>query len=158
LSPRFQILRRRDEYYKHFSALDIGTEVVKVLVVRRDGTEGSVLGVGRVRQAEGAMTGGAIADMDAVIDACNRGLEAAEDMAGVVPGQVVVGIGGDLVKGFASSIAYPREHPDAKVRDAELRSLLQLVQKRALREAQQLLELERAYGELEARLVHAAIT
>jgi cell division protein FtsA len=32
------------------------------------------------------------------------------------------------------------------------------VEKRALREAQHLLELERSYGELEARLVHAAIT
>jgi len=36
--------------------------------------------------------------------------------------------------------------------------MLQLVEKRALREAQHLLELERSYGELEARLVHSAIT
>jgi cell division protein FtsA len=158
VSPRFQILRRRDDYYKHFSALDIGTEMVKVVVVRRDGPEATVLGVGRVRQAEGAMKGGAIADVEAVIDACNQGLEAAEDMAAVVPGQVAVGIAGELVKGFASAISYPRDHPDVKVRDVELRSLLELVQKRALREAQQLLELERAYGDLEARLVHAAIT
>ena len=158
MSPRFQILRRRDDYFKHFSALDIGTELVKVLTVRRDGPEGVVLGIGRERQAPGAMSGGAIADMNAVIEVCNRALEAAEDMAGVVPGQVVVGIGGELVKGFASSVSYPRERPDIKVRENELRSLLQLVQKRALREAQQLLELERAYGELEARMVHSAIT
>src|SRR5437867_10252604 len=34
----------------------------------------------------------------------------------------------------------------------------QMVQRRALREAQHLLELERSYGQLEARLVHSAIT
>lgn len=158
MSPRFQLLRRRDDYFKHFSALDIGTEVVKVLTVRREANGGVVLGVGRERQAPSAMSGGAIADVDAVIDSCNKALEAAEDMAGVVPGQVVVGIGGELVKGFSSAIAYPRERPEVKVREAELKSLLQLVQKRALREAQQLLEMERAYGELKARLVHSAIS
>jgi len=33
-----------------------------------------------------------------------------------------------------------------------------MVQRRALREAQHLLELERSYGQLEARLVHSSIT
>src|SRR2546427_12359011 len=36
--------------------------------------------------------------------------------------------------------------------------MLQLVERRALREAQHLLELERSYGDVEARLVHSAIT
>src|SRR5258706_10384837 len=36
--------------------------------------------------------------------------------------------------------------------------MLQMVQRRALREAQHLLEMERSYGQLEARLVHSAIT
>src|SRR5260370_7132848 len=37
-------------------------------------------------------------------------------------------------------------------------TMLQMVQRRALREAQHLLEMERSYGQLEARLVHSAIT
>lgn len=155
---RFKILKRRDDYYRHFTALDIGTDLVKVLVVRREGPDGEILGVGREPQHQNAMSGGAVADLELVITACNRALEAAEDMAGVVPGQVVVGVAGELVKGFSSSIAYPRERPEQKVRESELRHLLQLVEKRALREAQHLLELERSYGELDARLVHSAIT
>jgi cell division protein FtsA len=157
MSP-VQVLRRREDYYRHLSVLDIGTEVVKVLSVRRDGPEAIVLGVGREPQPLRAMHGGAIADVDRVIDACNQALEAAEDMAGVVPGQVVVSVGGELVKGFSSTVSYPRERPEAKVRDVELRNLLDLVERRALREAQNLLELERSYGDLEARLVHASIT
>lgn len=156
---QFKFLKSRDDYYRHFTALDIGTDLVKALVVRREAPAGVVLGVSREPQHPDAMTGGAISDVELVIDACNRALEAAEDMAGTVPGQVVVGIAGEMVKGFSSSIAYPRERPAERVRESELRNMLQLVEKRALREAQHLLELERAYGEVgEVRLVHSAIT
>jgi cell division protein FtsA len=151
---------RRDDYYRHFTALDIGTDMIKALVVRRERRDGIVLGVGREPQEPLAMSGGAIADIDTVIRACNRALEAAEDMAGLnpPPGQAVVGVAGELVKGFSSSAQYPRASAQSKIREGEVRSLLTLLQKRALREAQHLLELERAYGELDARLVHSAIT
>jgi cell division protein FtsA len=156
---QFRFLKSRDDYYKHFTALDIGTDLVKALVIRREVPNGTVLGISREPQHPDAMVSGAIANTDLVIDACNRALEAAEDMAGTVPGQVVIGIAGELVKGFSSSIAYPRERPAERVREAELRNMLQLVERRALREAQHLLELERAYGEVgEVRLVHSAIT
>ncbi len=155
---KFKFLRKRTDYYRHFTVLDIGTDLIKVLVVRRDGLDGEVLGVGREPQAPAAMSGGAIADLESVIQSCNRALEAAEDMAKTVPGQVVVGIAGELIKGFSSTIAYPREASQSRVRSGEVSSMLQMVQRRALREAQHLLELERSYGQLEARLVHSAIT
>jgi len=158
VSPRLNILRQRDEYYRNFSALDIGTELVKSLVIEQDGPDGVVIGVGREPQAPSAMSGGAITDIEAVLNACNRAMEGAEDMAGTIPGRAVVGVAGELVKGFSSSISYPRDRPQQKIRQAELKNLLQLVERRALREAQHLLELERSYGELEARLVHSAIT
>jgi cell division protein FtsA len=155
---KFKFLRRRSDYYRHFTVLDIGTDLIKVLVIRREGLDGEVLGVGREPQQPAAMSGGAIANIESVIQSCNRALEAAEDMAKTVPGQVVVGIAGELIKGFSSTIAYPRETAQAKVRAGEVSSMLQMVQRRALREAQHLLELERSYGQLEARLVHSAIT
>src|SRR5215831_5287647 len=108
---QFRFLKSRDDYYRHFTALDIGTDLVKALVVRRETPNGHVLGVSREPQHPDAMVGG-------------------------VPGQVVVGIAGEMVKGFSSSIAYPRERPVERVRESELRNMLQLVEKRALREAQ----------------------
>jgi cell division protein FtsA len=155
---KFKFTKGRDDYQRHFSAVDIGTELIKVLVVRREGPDGVVLGVGREPQHPDAMEAGAIANPDRVIDACNRALEASEDMAGVVPGQAVVGIAGDLVKGFSSAVSYPRERPDQRVRESELKNMLQMVERRALREAQHLLEMERSYGQMEARLVQSAIT
>src|SRR5579859_5754228 len=154
----FRLLKRKDEYQRHFTVIDIGTDLVKVLIVKREGIAGVVLGVGREPQPLSAMSGGAIADVEAVLESTNRALEAAEDMAGLVPGQAVVGVAGEMVKGFSSSIAYPREAPDRPVRQSELKNMLQLVHRRALREAQHLLELERGYGDLEARLVHSAVT
>ncbi len=155
---KFKFLRKRSDYYRHFTVLDIGTDLIKVLVVRREGPDGEVLGVGREPQAPAAMSGGAIADLESVIQSCNRALEAAEDMAKTVPGQVVVGVAGELIKGFSSTIAYPRENAKSRVRSGEMSTMLQMVQRRALREAQHLLEMERSYGQLEARLVHSAIT
>jgi len=61
---KFKFLRKRSEYYRHFTVLDIGTDLIKVLVVRRDGPDGEVLGVGREPQAPAAMSGGAIADLE----------------------------------------------------------------------------------------------
>ena len=121
---KFKFLRKRSEYYRHFTVLDIGTDLIKVLVVRRDGADGEVLGVGREPQAPAAMSGGAIADLESVIQSCNRALEAAEDMAKTVPGQVVIGIAGELIKGFSSTIAYPRENPTARVRSGEISTML----------------------------------
>src|SRR2546430_15977353 len=104
------------------------------------------------------MSGGAIADLESVIKCCNRALEAAEAVARTMPGQVEVGIAGELIKGFSSTIANPRENSRSRVRSGEMSTMLQMVQRRALREARHLLEMERSYGQLEARLVHSAIT
>src|SRR5258707_10571729 len=82
---KFKLVKRRDDYYRHFTALDIGTDMVKALVIRRDRNEGTVLGVGREPQEPIAMSGGAIADIESVIRSANRALEAAEDMAGPNP-------------------------------------------------------------------------
>ncbi len=155
---KFKFLRSRSDYYRHFTVLDIGTDLIKVLIVRREGPDGRILGVGREPQAPATMSGGAIADLEAVMQSCNTALEAAENMARTVPGQVVVGIAGELIKGFSSTIAYPRASSKTRVRSGEIHNMLQMVQRRALREAQHLLEMERSYGQLEARLVHSAIT
>src|SRR5579864_578406 len=96
-SRRFQLLRRRDEFKSHFTVLDIGTEFVKALVVKREDGNGIVLGLGKVRQSISDMRAGAVADIQAVIDNCDKALTEAEDMCNMIPGQVVMGIAGEQV-------------------------------------------------------------
>ncbi|MDQ6898385.1 MAG: hypothetical protein M3072_02570 [Candidatus Dormibacteraeota bacterium] len=157
MSPLFR-QKHKPDYYQHFTVLDIGSEFVKVLILTRQGSDAMVLGVAKEPQAPASIENGAIIELDTVIEAANRALETAEDMAGVIPGLATVGLAGELVKGFSSSVAYPRERPDSRVKESELRNMLQLVQRRALHEAEHQLELERAYGNLEARLIQSNIT
>ena len=45
---KFALLKRREEFQSHFTVLDIGTEFVKALIVKRENDKGIVLGVGKV--------------------------------------------------------------------------------------------------------------
>lgn len=47
---KFSLLRRRAEFNTHYTVLDIGTEFVKALIVKREEDKGIVIGASRVRQ------------------------------------------------------------------------------------------------------------
>jgi cell division protein FtsA len=119
------------------TALDVGTEFAKALVFEIDGMgRGTVRGVGRKRQGLAHMQSGTVADIAAVVDNCAVALQEAEEMAGFRPTQVVIGIAGELVKGFTTSHTQERRKPDAPITDAELQKLIDGVQRAALVEAE----------------------
>jgi cell division protein FtsA len=141
------------------TALDIGTEFVKALVfeIGDDGV-GTVRGVGRKRQGLAHMQSGTVTDIDAVVDNCSVALQEAEEMAGFRATQCVIGIAGELVKGFTTTRAQDRRHPDAPITDSELLKLIDGVQQEALREAERAITWETGLGRVDVRLVHAAVT
>jgi len=153
-----RLLQRRSESALHYTALDIGTEYIKALILRREGDNGIVLGVGRQRQSYSDMVGGAVADIQAVIDNCNAALEEAEDMAEVIPGRAVIGIAGEQVKGFSTSVTIPRSDPNQRINRVELQTTLEMVQKRAMREATHLMGQELGIPEVDLKLIHSTIT
>ena len=141
------------------TALDIGTEFVKALVFEIDEEGvGTVRGVGRKRQGLAHMQSGTVTDINAVVDNCSVALQEAEEMAGFRPTQVVIGIAGELVKGFTTTHAQERRHPDAPITDAELQKLIDGVQREALREAERAITWETGLAQVDVRLVHAAVT
>ena len=153
-----RLLQRRSESALHYTALDIGTEYIKALILRREGDNGIVLGVGRQRQSYSDMVGGAVADIQAVIDNCNAALEEAEDMAEAVPGRAVIGIAGEQVKGFSTSVTIPRSDANQRINRVELQTTLEMVQKRAMREATHLMGQELGIPEVDLKLIHSTIT
>jgi cell division protein FtsA len=155
---KFRLLRRRDEFQSHYTVLDIGTEFVKALVVKREDDKGIVLGVGKVRQAITHMQAGAVADIQSVIDNCDRALTEAEDMCETIPGQTVIGIAGEQVRGFSTTLTMPRPQPQARITQADLATALQAVQRRALREAVRQMSHDLGVSEVNVKLVHSAIT
>jgi cell division protein FtsA len=141
------------------TALDIGTEFAKALVfeIDEDG-RGVILGVGRQRQGLSHMQSGTVADIAAVVDNCAIALQEAEEMAGFRPRQVVLGIAGELVKGFTTTISQERRRPDTPISEGELLKLITGVQEEALRQAERSLTWETGLAHVDVRLVHAAIT
>jgi cell division protein FtsA len=140
------------------TALDIGTEFAKALVFEIDDNgHGTVRGVGRKRQGLSHMQSGTVADIAAVVDNCAVALQEAEEMAGFRPSQVVIGIAGELVKGFTTTHSEERKRPDTPITEAELQKLIDLVQRQALREAERSITWETGLPNVDVRLVHAAI-
>jgi len=141
------------------TALDVGTEFAKALVFEIDEQDhGIVRGVGRQRQGLSHMQSGTVADIAAVVDNCAVALQEAEEMAGFRPSQVVIGIAGELVKGFTTSLSQERKRPDAPITEQELQKLIDGVQHEALREAERSITWETGLPNVDVRLVHAAVT
>ena len=141
------------------TALDVGTEFAKALVFDIDAAgHGTVRGVGRKRQGLSHMQSGTVADIAAVVDNCAVALQEAEEMAGFRPTQVVIGIAGELVKGFTTTHSQERKRPDQPITEAELQKLIDAVQREALHEAERAITWETGLPHVDVRLVHAAVT
>ncbi len=122
-----------------------------------DGHTAHVTGVGRQRQRLADMQGGTVTDIGGVITNCEAALERAAEQAGYLPEQVIVGIAGELVKGTTTSIKYVRQEATAKITSEELQEILRSVQARAHQRAKELLAWETGQGDIDVRLVNAAI-
>jgi len=143
----------------HVTALDVGAQVIKALVLKKEAGEAIVLGVGHSEQGPGQIDPGQPVDVESVLEGCHAALEAAEDMAEVIPTRVIVGIGGARVRAVSNSGSRIRGRPQVRISKRELDDQVEGIQRRALREAQARLDEESA-GETDGalRLVHSSIT
>jgi cell division protein FtsA len=158
IKDRIKRLRRGADYENYYTALDIGTEYIKALVVKREGRNGVVLGASRQRQEITDMQGGVPSNIRGIIDSCDRAMSQAEDMCDTIPGQAVIGIAGEQVKGLSTTVTIPRADPNLKINEVELLQTLQLVQKRAMREAQHAMSLELGVPDVNVKVINSAIT
>ncbi|MCA9375463.1 MAG: pilus assembly protein PilM [Candidatus Doudnabacteria bacterium] len=142
-----------------YLALDIGTEVVKALVfeVDEETGEGVVIGSGRAAQPLGAMHAGAVGDIAAVVQVCERAIFEASERAGVRPTQVVLGMAGELVKGMTTTVSYERLKPEQKIDAAELKNIVHKVQWRALERVKQQLVRETGQQGIDVRLITGSV-
>src|SRR5580765_5749021 len=68
---------------RYLIGLDIGTEYVKALIGRVAEGEVEIIGVGRAHQGLSDMQAGAVADIGAVVENCDKARNEAESQAGV---------------------------------------------------------------------------
>lgn len=152
-----ELVRPDTALSNYFIALDIGTEFVKALICEIVDDKAIVIGSGRQRQRLGDMQAGAVTDIAGVIENCEKALERAHQVAGVMPEQVVMGIAGELVKGATTTVHYERAKPNAKIDLAELKNIVHKVQWKAFDQVRQQLAWETGHSEIDVKLVNAAI-
>lgn len=142
-----------------YTALDVGTEFAKALVFEIDERgRAAVKGVGRQRQGLSHMQSGTVADIGAVVDNCAVALQEAEEMAGFRPTGVVIGIAGELVKGFTTTRVEERRRPEQPIAEGELQRLIEGLQRESLQSAERTITWETGLPQVDVRLVHAAVT
>lgn len=142
---------------RHIVALDIGTEYVKALIGRVAEGEIEIVGVGRAHQGLSDMQAGAVADIGAVVENCDKALNDAEKQAGVSVRGAVIGIAGELVKGTTTTVRVARKQPNKALDLVEVERIIKLVQERAEAKAKQQLALELGGKSIDVRLVNSAL-
>lgn len=160
LLPKKNIsLRKEKNIPSGFLALDIGTELVKALVCVVDSIDGKihVKGVGKQAQRLGDMYNGGIIDIESVLKNCELATREAENEAGMLTNQVVLGIAGELVKGATVSVEYMRERKEEKITLPELRHIVHKIQWKAFERVRRELSWETGYSEIDVKLVHTAL-
>lgn len=138
-------------------ALDVGTEFVKALIGKVDGSSIEIVGVGRAHQGLSDMQAGAIADIGSVVQNCNDALAKAEEQAGVSVRTAVLGIAGELVKGTTTTIPCRRKDPELEIDIDEMEQIISLAQERASSKAREKLALEMGNAQMDVRLVNSAL-
>lgn len=148
--------KKGDQY---LVALDIGTEFVKALIgqIGDDGSTVEIIGMGRARQGLSDMQAGAISDIAAVVENCDKALNQAEEQANVSVRTAIIGIAGELVKGTTTTVRVARKQATKPLDIAEMEKIINLVQDRAQAKAKQQLAWELGGKEVEVRLVNSAL-
>jgi len=150
-------LVRKKSRGQYIVGLDIGTEFVKALVGRIEHNHIEIIGTGRAHQALADMQAGAITDIAAVTNNCDRALNQAEQQAGVSARGAIVGIAGELVKGTTTRVRCKRQDPNKELNISEVERIISLVQGRAKERAKQQLAWELGGKDVEIRLVNSAL-
>jgi cell division protein FtsA len=154
---RVQTAKPAGDDTRYLIGLDIGTEYVKALIGRVAEDEIEIVGVGRAHQGLSDMQAGAVADIGAVVENCDKALNEAEQQAGVSVRGAIIGIAGELVKGTTTTVRVARKQPNKSLDLVEMERIIKLVQQRAEAKAKKQMALELGGKDIEVRLVNSAL-
>jgi cell division protein FtsA len=162
----FDWLRKKPSE-KGIAALDIGTENIRVVVFAVEGRPGPageiagrramIRGVGRIPIRPGDIQVGAIADIASVVRSTKQAIREASHQAGLEPDRLVMGIAGEFIKGYTSTLTFEREDPQAKISLADLRNMVHKLEWRAFAESRKRIADETGYPEIDIKLIQSEI-
>ena len=115
--------KSKDDY---FISLDIGSEIVKALVLRvnKEQEKVFIIGVGQVGQKQLNMQGSSINDVAQVVLVCKKAIDSACTMAKIRPAKVIIGMGGEFIKTMTVEVNYIRKNSRAKIDTKEIKDVV----------------------------------
>ena len=149
------------------SILDLGTTSIKALVCEMRPGEATVLGVGREALGERSTLtprGEFALSPEVLASLCDMALRHAEDMSlgtyghKVVADQIVMGLGGDVLCAFPTSIQVKRARPGTRITEDELVALLQRAQRLSARQLADHPKASEQHGRGDWALTNAMVT
>ncbi len=151
---------------KGIIALDIGTEVTKATlftIEEKRNHSGEIIQKRAIIKGSAAINQSkknqksSITDINRIIESAKEAIELASDQAKISPQQLIMGVGGELVRGSTSTIAHKREDPESKINITELRNIIHKIQWKAFAEVRKNLSEETGYSEIDIKLINSFI-
>ena len=116
------------EVEKNFLAIDIGTELLKVLLFETSELGVKVKKVSRIHQQEKAMNKGVIKNLNTVVENCKLAINDITSEMEEPPKKAVVGLAGESIQGVSIVVNYERDEKfEEEVTDEEERKIIQKV-------------------------------
>jgi len=157
----FNLFAKKEPKSTDILALDIGTQEVKALVFElgeeQGETKGVVKGFGTCNQNLGDMHAGAITDIDSVTSNCIKAIHAATRGELARPRELILGIAGELVKGYTTTVSVDRKAADTKISMAEMKEVVTKIQQKAFERIRKQLAFETGFNEIDVKLISSAV-
>ena len=143
--------------YHHLLVLDIGTSVVKALVIYIEENEVNVVNRGYAAQSHGSMRGGMITDFTSVVDVCRQAISKATEGMDHPPTDLILGVNGQMVEGVTTTLHYDRTHPQHPLEQSELKNIIYTIQRRSQEKLRENLQEKFMDSHPDIELMHASI-
>ena len=144
---------KEDNYFHYRLVLDIGTEYLKAAIVEYNKNEQSIISFTRIKQDYGNMDGGAVTNINAVVEKSREALLKLKEYTPHQALEVVCGIAGEFVKGVSLSLDRVRERPDKMIDRKELSQLIKEGERQAYEKAVMMAELETGFKDIKLELI-----
>jgi cell division protein FtsA len=117
-----------EELESNFLAIDVGTELLKVLLFETSELGVKVKKISRIHQQEKAMNKGIIKNLNTVIENCKLAINETTSDLEEPPKKAVIGLAGESIQGVSIVVNYERdERFDEEVTDDEEKKIVQKV-------------------------------
>ena len=132
------LFNKEDDCFRYCLVLDIGTEYLKAALLEYRKEERNIIAFTRVKQDHGNMVGGAITNINGVVEKAREALLKIKEFSPHQTRQMVCGIAGEFVKGVLISLDKVREKPDRRIEDREIWQLVKEGERQAHEKAQKM--------------------